>query len=189
MFKWSKPSKSDYIFLGAILILLFTPLGTFVKVQVNRLFAFSPSVIEKADQKKLENYRWILMDNEENRIDFSNQKGRVTIVNYWATWCPPCLAEMPSFQSLYEDYKDRVDFMFVSNEELEITQAYLSRKNYTLPSYKPLSEPPGLLFTESLPTSYLIDKNGNILIKKVGAADWNSAKTRAILDKTLAENP
>jgi hypothetical protein len=59
---------------------------------------------------------------------------------------------------------------------------FLNRKHFTLPVYRPLSETPQPLNGRTLPTTYLIDKEGNIVISKVGAADWNSEKVRSTLD-------
>jgi thiol-disulfide isomerase/thioredoxin len=116
----------------------------------------------------------------------NNAKGKVILINFWATWCPPCIAEMPYLDGLYRDYKDKVVFLFVSNEDASTTQAFLNKKGYALTSIKPISYSPKLLETNSLPTTYLIDKKGGIVIKKTGSADWNSQSFRKTLDELVA---
>ncbi|PJB12259.1 MAG: thiol-disulfide oxidoreductase [Flavobacteriales bacterium CG_4_9_14_3_um_filter_40_17] len=184
--KIPKPNRSDLIFLGIILIFVFTPIGTFLKVQFNRLIAFSPSEIQASKREALTDYNWQLVGQDGQRFDLKQAKGKVILINYWATWCPPCIAEMHYLDGLYKDYKDKVIFLFISNEDASITRAFLNKKGYELTSTRPVSPPPKLLETNSLPTTYLIDKKGWIVIKKTGSADWNSENTRKMLDELLA---
>ncbi len=158
-----------------------------VQIFVNKIFAFSPSETAKEDREQLENYNWTLENTSRERIDFSEFEGEVIIINYWATWCPPCIAEMPSFQDLYEDYQAKVAFFFISGEQHSTTTNFLNKKALNLPSYRMLSADPKPLGGYTLPTTYVIDKNGGIVINKTGTADWNSQKFRNTLDRLLAE--
>lgn len=125
------------------------------------------------------------MDSEE--INFSQSEGKVAIVNFWATWCPPCVAEMPSFQKLYDDYGQQVDFYFVSSENADKLNRFIGKHDYDLPVYLQTYQAPGQLQSNALPTTYVISKSGEIAIRETGAADWNSKKMREILDALLAE--
>ncbi len=158
-----------------------------IQIFVNKLLAFSPSVNSEDDRELIADYNWVLERNNKDRLEFPDLKNKVVIVNFWATWCPPCIAEMPSFELLYRDYKDKVEFLFVSSEDHETVRGFLNRKNYSIPAYRPLSEAPEPLNGNTLPTTFLISKNGAIVIEKVGAADWNSEKLRETLDKLLLE--
>ena len=106
-------------------------------------------------------------------------------MNFWATWCPPCVAEMPSFQNLYSDYGDRVVFLFVANDDPDRVIRFMENKELSLPVYFQVSEVPGEMSSNSLPTTYIIDPRGVIIASKVGAADWNSSKVRALLDQHM----
>lgn len=183
--KIPKPNRSDLIFLGIILIFLFTPIGTFLKIQFNRLIAFSPSAIEASKREVLLDYNWQLVGKDGQMFDLNDAKGKVVLINYWATWCPPCIAEMPYLDELYKDYKDKVVFLFVSNEGAQTTQNFLDKKGFEIPSMSPMNTPPKLLETNSLPTTYLIGKKGEIVVKKTGSADWDSENTRELLDELV----
>ncbi|MCR9181367.1 MAG: TlpA family protein disulfide reductase [Flavobacteriaceae bacterium] len=158
-----------------------------IQVFVQRLIAFSPSTISEEKREIMHDYSWKLRELNAANTNLEAAKNEVIIINLWATWCPPCVAEMPSFQALYEDYGDRVAFYFVSNEKSEIINRFMEKHNYTFPIYQALEEAPAKLNSNALPTTYVIDKKGEILIKKTGVADWNSRKLRELLDKLLSE--
>ena len=177
----------NIIIVVVLLALLIPGIRKPLQIFTNKVFAFSPSITSENERQQLENYQWVLEKNNKDKVQFPEFKDKVVFVNFWATWCPPCIAEMPSFQELFEDYKDQVVFVFVSSEDHETVRGFLNRKNYTLPAYRPLSEPPQPLNGRTLPTTYLINKKGDIVINKVGAADWNSESVRETLDNLLAE--
>ncbi|WP_224489552.1 TlpA family protein disulfide reductase [Robertkochia flava] len=182
MVKLDKKKLYNLIFLVVFGVLFFTPLGTPVKVFIHRLVAFSPAV-ESADEREiLDDYEWILEDMNGERAYFGDLKGQVVVINFWATWCPPCIAEMPSFQELYSDYGDRVHFLFVSQEEHQKLRDFLVKRGYDIPVYHPLSKIPEQLYSQSIPATYIIDREGGIRVSKVGVADWNSAKVRDLLE-------
>jgi len=170
-------------------VLLFTPIGFHFKVFVNRILSFSPSIVESNEQDKLSTYNWNLQPEEKTDLDYNllYEKDKVVIINIWATWCPPCVAEMPSFQLLYDDYKEKVAFVFVANDEREKVKNFLLKKGYSFPVYYQKTKAPKQLETSSIPVTFIIDKKGNIVVKETGAANWNSDKTRTLLDSLLAE--
>lgn len=180
---WIKKNWSNILF-GIFIVLLFVPqTGKPIKVFVNRLLAFSPGVESEDDRIVLQNYNWKLQDMNGQIVDFNSFKGKKVLVNFWATWCPPCIAEMPSMQALYNDYKDKAVFIFVTNDERAVIDKFIKKYGYTFPIYQAVSAAPSELETNALPTTYLIDENGKILIDKTGAADWNSETVRELLDK------
>ena len=179
---FTKKNLSNLIFVLAIGLLLYTPTRTWVLRQI----AFSPSVKKVENSEKLDSYNWQLKGLNVEDVDFRNLKNKVVIVNFWATWCPGCGAEKPMFQKLYNDYKDKVTFLFITNENWDVVNKYFSKTGYNLPIYNSKTIPPKLfLETNSIPASYLIDKEGNVRIKKVGAANWSSTKVRSFIDELL----
>lgn len=182
-----KSQWSNIIFIVVILAMIIPQTRKPIQIFVNKLISFAPSVNDEEDRVKIADYNWVLENNRGKRIEFSQFEDEVVIVNFWATWCPPCIAEMPSFQKLYEDYGDRATFLFVSGEQHGTVDDYMKRKRFSLPSYKMLTKAPEPLDGRTLPTTYVISKDGSIVIDKVGAADWNSEKFRQTLDKLIAE--
>ena len=185
--KLFKNQWSNIIIAVIVLVMIIPGTRKPIQIFVNKLLAFSPSVISEEERESLADYNWVLEKNNKDRLEFVDLKNKVVLVNFWATWCPPCIAEMPSFELLYRDYRDKVEFLFVSSEDHETVRGFLNRKKYSFPAYRPLTEAPDPLNGNTLPTTYLIDKSGAIVIKKIGAADWNSESLRKTLDKLLLE--
>ena len=185
MEKNKKKIVQNIALLSILALFMFSPLGTFVKVQVSRLVAFSPSTVASENPKKLSNFQWQLVDKTGNNINLQDYKGKIIFINFWATWCPPCIAEMPSMQKLYADYQDKIVFLFVTTDSFSKINAFLIKNNLNLPIYQSVTNAPLEMETESIPTTYLIDKHGNIVIEKTGVADWNSDSFRTDLNKML----
>lgn len=187
--KLSKEQINNVIWILVLVLILFTPLGFHLRVWANKVIAatMSADVIEDDEQITLEDYHWNLVDLEGKRTDFQSVKGKVAVVNVWATWCPPCVAELPSFVELYADYKDKMIFAFVANDEKTKVEAFLEKKGYALPVYFQASEAPQELMGSTIPVTYIISKSGKIVVDEEGAANWNSERIRRLLDELIAE--
>ncbi|MFS4494691.1 TlpA family protein disulfide reductase [Maribacter sp. 2308TA10-17] len=183
--KFTKEQLTNFTFIIVLGIILFTPVGFHIRVFVSKIISFSPTELDVEDQVILSDYDWKLIDKDGNLFDFNNTRGKVVLVNFWATWCPPCVAEMPSLHSLYIDYADKIEFVLVTNEDQEKIANFLLKNKYDFPVYFEQKSRPISLSSTSIPTTYLIDANGKIIIKKVGAADWNSDQFRNTLNGLL----
>lgn len=170
-----------------IILLLFTPVGRYVRGFAGRLLSSGSAMVKSKLQLTVENYDWQLVDVNGKEFNFGTAKGKVILVNFWATWCPPCIAEMPSLQDLYNDYGDKIEFIFVAQDKTKKVTSFMKRKGYNLPVYYPKSEAPRLLTAKSIPTTYIIDKEGRIIVAQTGAADWNSEEVRKVIDSLLRE--
>lgn len=182
-----KKHWSNIFFVLLIAVLLIPQTRLLIQVFVQRLIASSPGSIKKENQETLTDYAWVLQNLNSKPVDFSASSGNVIVLNFWATWCPPCQAEMPSLQKLYSDYGNKVDFYFVSNEKAGTLQQFLSRKHYSFPVYIETTAAPAILQSSALPTTFVISKTGKIVMKETGAADWNSQKVRRLLDELTRE--
>lgn len=182
-----KKNWSNILFILIIILLIVPQTRKPIQVGLNRIIAFSPSKVSEKNRETLENYNWNLVDLEGHPVNFKNSLGRVAVVNLWATWCPPCIAEMPSFEKLYNEYGDKVDFYFVSSEDAEKIQLFLNKKNYRLPVYQPVSLAPEKMQSRTLPTTYVVARDGKIVVDKKGSANWNDRGFKDLLDQLLEE--
>ncbi|PWH82203.1 TlpA family protein disulfide reductase [Brumimicrobium oceani] len=182
---WLKKRKWDIVFVAFIGLMFIPSVRMPVMSFVQRLFAGSPSEIAAEDQKTVNSMDWILLDLEGKQHNFSASHGKITIVNMWATWCPPCVAEMPSLQKLYDKYGDELAFYFVSNEQPSKIDRFMNAKNYTFPVYIPASNYPKEFDSNSLPTTYVLNQEGKIIMEEVGAHDWYSSSFLEKVDGML----
>ena len=127
-------------------------------------------------------------DLNGSQFSLRDFKGKTLFINYWATWCNPCLAEMPSMVELYNQYKDNQDivFLYLSKENKNTIIDYLP-KNETLsqlPLYKIISDDE-LFSTRGIPTTFIVDSAGEVVVKDVGSAIWNDQSVIDYLNNIL----
>lgn len=176
------------LLLIAIALILFTPIGFHVKVFINRIISFNPSTIEEEERQLLDSYDWELQDRKGRKFNLDQFKGKIILINFWASWCPPCVAEMPSLQALYNDYSNQVEFIFVARDSEEKIDSFMAKEGFSFPIYYEYSEPPIALQSNSLPTTYIIDQSGSIILEHIGAARWNSEATRALINQLISSD-
>ena len=173
---------STIVFVVAIILVL-NPTS---KEWLLKTITFSPSL--NSEQEILSTYSWKLEGLNTENISFDQLKGKVIFVNFWATWCPPCRAEMPAIQKLYDVYKDEVAFVFITQESKEVVASFFETYQYKLPVYNSVSRIPAeLATTNSIPATYVLNKKGKIVLSKMGTADWSSDKTKKIIADLLKE--
>lgn len=182
----NKKNISNLLFVILLLLFFIPNTRGLMQIFLTRIFAFSPSEVAIEKREQIQSYEWKLHGVNVASKNFNTAKGKVVLLNYWATWCPPCIAEMPSLQKLYNDYKDKVEFIFLTTDDDPELNKFMDDKDYYYPIYRSLSEHPKPFVSKSIPATYLIDKNGNIVIHKVGAANWNSSSVRETIDELLS---
>ena len=104
-------------------------------------------------------------------------KGKVVFINFWASWCPPCIAEMPSINSLYNKLKDNPRVLFVcvdADSDFSGSIPFMEKHHYDLPVYNMLNSVPPSFFSGTLPTTIIINPNGNIVQKHEGIANYDT---------------
>lgn len=177
----------NILLLIAIALILFTPVGFHIKVMVNRLISFNPTPVEQREQQQLDSYEWRLTDSQGGRFNLTEARGKVVFINFWASWCPPCVAEMPDLSDLYADYHKEVVFLFVARDRKMKVNEFLTKHNYDLPVYYETGLTPEQLDSTVLPTTFIIDKSGSIVVAETGLASWNSSTTRNFIDNLLIQ--
>ena len=184
--KISKKTISNVVFVIVIALLVIPQTRQPIQVFLQKGIALvKPISINEEKPIAISNYKWMLTDENNTMYNFEEAKGKVVLVNFWATWCPPCIAEMPSFQALYNDYSDKIVFLFVTNDPYTEINPFLEKKNYTFKVHRPVTKYPDYFDISTIPRTFLIDQNGNIIIDESGVANWNSKSVRGTIDKLL----
>ncbi len=141
---------------------------------------FSPDLVEKELEAS---YDFQLRDLLGNELSFTEFEGQVVFLNFWATWCPPCIAEMPDIHHLYEQDTGTAFVMISLDRDKEKARKFIEEKGFTFPVYFLNSSLPSTYDIQSIPTTYLLSKDGKIKVKNHGMAKYNSKKFRALLSK------
>ena len=130
-------------------------------------------------------------DLENNIFTLQNFKGKNLFINYWATWCNPCLAEMPYMAELYENYKDEEDiiFLYLSREKLDIIKNYIPKDEslQQLPIYKIITDDE-FFATSGIPTTFIVNSDGEVIVKDLGSAFWNDESVFKFIDNLIGKN-
>ncbi|MFN7706152.1 MAG: TlpA family protein disulfide reductase [Chryseotalea sp.] len=131
-------------------------------------------------------YTFSLIDMNQKSVPFHQYRGKVVLVNLWATWCGPCRAELPSLQKLQQSYL-HPDFEIVAisldkQSDNQKVNNYLLQNNFTFPVYYPDQNFPKVLQVRAIPSSFLIDKKRQIVWHKTGVENFNKASFRKKID-------
>jgi thiol-disulfide isomerase/thioredoxin len=117
-------------------------------------------------------------------IDFSKYAGKNVFINFWATWCKPCVTEMPSLQSLTGKLKqENIVFLFASDEATEEIEEFKNAKGYSMEFVK--TESLADLSIMGLPTTFIFDKNGKLVFSEMGARKWDSEESIALIKQFI----
>jgi len=184
---------SDFLFVAFIIALIFPQSRIEVIAFINkaRVAVVNPSVkdTEKMVSLSTTDYNWELESIDGKTNNLSEYKRKVIFLNLWTTWCPPCVAEMPSIQELYDKYKDndQIVFLMVSNEKPEKIKAFMEKRGFNFPVRITRYQSPKPFHTESIPTTFLVSKSGRIVVRETGAANWGGDKMEKIVNDLIAE--
>lgn len=179
--------KTVYTLLVILLAFSFflTPLGDLGKSWLMRLFASPPDIISVEKQERLSSYDWRLRDADGDHINFERSKGKVAFVDFWATWHTPSAAELRDIQKLYDDFSDKIDFYIVTNEEQFPVEEFIEKSDYSFPVTFRMEEEPSPLEIPDPSGAYLIDKEGNIVVKSDDIKDWYNEEVIQLLDSLV----
>jgi thiol-disulfide isomerase/thioredoxin len=185
--KTRKKTVLNILLFLFIISFFVTPLGDYCKVLLNQIFSFSPAISKEAGRNQITDYDWKLKDEKWRFFNFKKSKGKVVFINFWASWELPCEVELQSIQNLYDQYKGKVDFYIITDEQREPAEEYVQKHGFTFPiTYLIIEEEHPFEHTRPM-NSYLLDKKGNIVIQRRGIADWDNDKIYSLLDRLIEE--
>lgn len=158
------------------------------------LFAPKPVQPKLADTGSSEpaSYNWTILDLHDRPVPFSQFKGKTIFLNFWATWCAPCLKEMPSIARLAAEPKLRdkgIVFLCVASDETsEPVRQYLEGRDWPMSFYR-TDRVPGAFYSQGLPATFIVSPNGRIAAVVEGGDDWDKPEVIALLEKLAGERP
>jgi peroxiredoxin len=128
-------------------------------------------------------------DLNGKKVGLSDYKGKVVLVNIWATWCPPCRDEMPSMQKLYDRFKgEGFQLLAVSIDETgrRAVGPFVQKLNLSFPVLlDPKGKIQGLYKITGVPESFIVDREGVLVNKVVGPMDWSSPEVFRFFQKLI----
>lgn len=145
--------------------------------QVENLSGSTENPLTKAD------FGLKLINSKGEKVTLEQYRGKVIFINIWATWCPPCIAEMPSINAMYNDIdKDKVEVLMISfDQKFEKAIQFKEKKNFDFEVYQVDGRIPQMYSTQSIPTTFIIDSKGNLAFTHMGMADYNREDFKAFL--------
>ncbi|WP_167856770.1 TlpA family protein disulfide reductase [Hymenobacter aquaticus] len=129
-----------------------------------------------------------LLDNSGREVQLSAFRGKVVFVNLWASWCPPCVAEMPGIHALYKKLDpQKVAFVMISlDQNPDKARKLLTRQGYTFPVYFPTATLPAPFDSNSIPSTVILGPDGQVAARHEGMADYDTPEFKAALEKLAA---
>jgi peroxiredoxin len=132
-----------------------------------------------------------LTDMQGRTVALSDLRGKVVLLNFWATWCFPCRVEMPSMEEAYQSFRSQgLEVLAVSVDEqgARVTKPFQEEKGLTFRILHDTDYQVGLTYgARSLPMTYLIDRQGIIKHRVFGSREWNTPEAGKMLSKLLEE--
>jgi len=143
-----------------------------------------PDTDESIMHGRRADYNMPLLTVEGEQIYLSEFEGKTIFMNLWATWCPPCIAEMPNIQRLFDDVKDNNDIVFVMaslDQDPQKAWDFVNRKEFTFPVYSVIAKP-RVYDSSVVPTTYVISPQGNIVMEHQGMAKYDTDEFKDFLN-------
>jgi peroxiredoxin len=173
-----------HILLIALLSISFTLVADWQQPELSHNLTVIKDVIPAPDFE--------LQDMDEDKIKLSDYKGKVVLLNFWATWCPPCIREMPSMERLHQQV-DAEGFKVIAVNQMEdIDQVFAFTGQLEVdPTFEILFDTTSSVSRDyavrGLPTTYLIDKEGRVRYRAVGGREFDHPEVIKIIEQLIAE--
>jgi len=158
--------------------------------QMMKTGIFNAKIEEQAsDLKQIHDFSY--SDEQGNVFSTDILRCKVVFVNFWASWCPPCRAEFPSIQTLYERFKAHPQVVFIminQDDDMSAGKSYLQNERLSVPIHRlngPLSNE---IYTGSLPTTLVFAKDGSIRFKHEGFANYAASNFIAQIERLIKED-
>lgn len=193
-----KPARRALIewaaMIGFVLLLFTTGAATTIQSRLQQAILWTglirPSVELATDSQPDADLSVRLTTLEGESLSLTAFEGKTIFINMWATWCAPCLAEMPNIHSLYQQVaSDAIVFVMISvDEDVDVVRQFVKQKGYSFPVYRLTHPMPAVYDSAVLPTTYVIAPNGKLVTKHVGMAQYNTDAFKTYLRQLSASS-
>ena len=186
-----KKNVSTIVFLIFIVVVMFNPdAKSFLIKQLmfTGLFNAEISSVNSSDNTLRNHFDF--KDYEGNVQNTSDLKGKVVFINFWASWCPPCVAEFPSIEKFHSEFKnnDEIVFLMINmDDNIATGKQFLDKKKYSLPIFQAVSAVPQEIYSGSLPTTVVLDKFGIMRLHHAGFANYGGESFHLQIKQLLEE--
>jgi peroxiredoxin len=131
-----------------------------------------------------------IFDKAGRKTDLAKQKGKIFIVHFWATWCPPCVEEIPALSRFWDKYRTREDvelYAISVDKDWKTIDDFMAKNPSTIPLFHDPGAATAKRFgTTQYPETYIINDKGRVLFRVQGAVDWSNADVRARIEQLIA---
>lgn len=183
---WQKQWIRNAVFFLLLAAVFFLDIPRWINIQVTTLRLSKPQVEASPTFAAHNVYRfnYIIEEPLGAEVQLSSFKGKPLFINFWASWCVPCLAEFSSMEQLAASLPE-AEFIFITAEERPAFEKYLSRTNHKFHFYRQATPTPPDFAHGAIPASFLLNEEGVIVFKHIGAADWSALETAKTLRERL----
>ena len=178
------------VFIGLFVSGLHAEVFGFLQRGILATGLMNPDTEEKAEIAAVTPPKGAIMDfslvnSKGEKVNMKQYEGKVIFLNVWATWCPPCIAEMPGINKLYQEVKDdNVEFIMLSvDQNFEKAKKFRSNKGFEFEIYRAAGPVPQMYSSRSIPTTYVIDADGNLALTHLGMGDFDTKDFKQFLKK------
>lgn len=178
------------VFIGLFVSGLHTEVFGFLQRGILATGLMNPDIEEKAEIASAKTGKGAILDiplmnSKGEKVNMEQFRGKVIFLNFWATWCPPCIAEMPGINDLYRDVNDEdIEFIMLSvDQNFDKAKKFRDKKGYGFQIYKATGPIPQMYSSRSIPTTYVIDANGNLALTHLGMGDFDTKEFRQFLQE------
>ncbi len=189
-----KKNLKEYGIIGGVMLLLFvtglhTEVFGFLQRGILATGLMDPDVEERSElamntPTTKADFSMKLINSEGQTVEMASLKGKVIFFNIWATWCPPCIAEMPGINKLYNDVEqEEVAFVMLSvDQDFQKAIDFRKKKGFDFEIYRLAGPMPSMYATNSIPTTYVIDAAGNLALTHRGMGQFDTRDFKEFLN-------
>lgn len=191
--KWLNKSNLSNLafFVALIFFILSTDAKSWVIEGLMKVGFFQPNVTQDSSKSSAKaNLNLQFINNEGKLLSLDDLKGKVVFMNFWATWCPPCVAEMPTINAFHEKYKNNKNLVFLMVDvDGNFTKSvkFMQRRKFDLTVWNAASAIPADYLNQSIPTTVILNKKGDIVFKHEGGADYENKDFQQFIEKLTTE--